>query len=411
MSSLEGSVLDGKWRVGHLLGVGACAQVYAASACDDEKSNDVFVIKASKLSRNKEQKRLADTLFQEHLVYDQICNRYSRYFAHKYKYGEEKGWRYLVMERLGHQISECEKYSVAQICSIGYDMVCALEILHSNGYVYADMKPENIMIGGINASSLYEARLIDFGLATRFRAAMTGLQREGSAFHVGTARFRGVESHANRLQPSRQNDCEALGHVLLSLANNGVLPWDRVETDEIKLIAKKQQLLQPQNTVAACSAIPDALHEPLTHFLTICRNTSHQETPDYTALKQCFDLRHTLHLPTDKKKRKRRLVDQPSFHYPKAQPDTLPKTSRYIKEQDSYETKAMSNVRTRSKNSQIESTRANEQTSRRASSRTTTTTTKPLPASVGVLKPTSRENLLALARAPNQGVKRSRTRR
>ena len=50
---------------------------------------------------------------------------------------------------------------------IGLEMIDRIKVIHSQNYIYRDIKPENIMIGDINNySTLY---LIDFGLAKLYR--------------------------------------------------------------------------------------------------------------------------------------------------------------------------------------------------------------------------------------------------
>lgn len=50
---------------------------------------------------------------------------------------------------------------------IGYEITEKLEYLHKIGYIYRDIKPENIVIG--NFSEYSNLFLIDFGLAKRYK--------------------------------------------------------------------------------------------------------------------------------------------------------------------------------------------------------------------------------------------------
>lgn len=54
---------------------------------------------------------------------------------------------------------------------IGLDLVDTLRDVHAAGYVYNDLKPDNILIGDASgtSSSQHKLRLIDFGFAARFR--------------------------------------------------------------------------------------------------------------------------------------------------------------------------------------------------------------------------------------------------
>lgn len=70
------SIIQNRWKLGKLLGEGACAKVYAAS-CVDQKQKAVdyeVVIKVIPLGTGKskaakEQERIANTLNYEYMLY------------------------------------------------------------------------------------------------------------------------------------------------------------------------------------------------------------------------------------------------------------------------------------------------------------------------------------------------------
>lgn len=296
-ASFEGSVLDSKWIIGRVLGSGACSQVYEAKRIS---GNDLsFVVKLNQLpassSKRKKNKhdtamaRFADLLYFEHVIYSTILNQHPRYFAKSEGYGESDGVRYLVLQRLGVPLS----YGLCpqRLANVGRDVLGALRLVHSAGYVYGDIKPENIMLGVWEDGELRrvesEARLVDFGVATRYRSALTGSHRVGrnGTQAAGTARFASIAAIRDESPPSRRDDCEALGHVLLWCACDGVLPWDSVKSDA-ELEAAKLDVIDPDATVGACKL---AFSEPYRTFLQICRDTPFADQPDYAALFACLD--------------------------------------------------------------------------------------------------------------------------
>ena len=62
-----------------------------------------------------------------------------------------------------------DKFSFTTVNLIGIQLINLLEQFHSTGYVYNDLKPDNICIGDYKSiNTLHKLRLIDFGLATPY---------------------------------------------------------------------------------------------------------------------------------------------------------------------------------------------------------------------------------------------------
>ena len=79
------------------------------------------------------------------------------------------------MEPLGqtleHYLNKRRKaFTFKTVCQIGINMVHLFEHLHNIGYIYNDLKLENILVGDKDSSpeSLAKITLIDFGLCSRF---------------------------------------------------------------------------------------------------------------------------------------------------------------------------------------------------------------------------------------------------
>lgn len=43
------------------------------------------------------------------------------------------------------------KFSMQSVCHLGIELVNALEEIHSAGYVYNDLKPDNIVLGSVES--------------------------------------------------------------------------------------------------------------------------------------------------------------------------------------------------------------------------------------------------------------------
>ncbi|KAJ8602562.1 hypothetical protein CTAYLR_008753 [Chrysophaeum taylorii] len=276
------------------VGSGACAEVFVATRVGGKRRRDEdewsYVVKVSPLPtatgrKGQEQQRVADLLYFEHVVYHTVQN--PRYFATEVGYGEDQGYRFLALRRLGQSLSARSD----RVGSVARDVLEALQALHGTGYVYGDMKPDNILLGvweGDGPERLDEARLVDFGVASKFRSALTGGHKTAGC-QAGTQRFASATSLRDGNPPSRRDDVEALGHVLLWRACGGWLPWDDARSaarlDEIKL-----RLVDVDATLDACAdRLPPPLRSPLGDFLKTCRSMAFTDVPDYDALRACVD--------------------------------------------------------------------------------------------------------------------------
>jgi hypothetical protein len=99
-----GTKLNGKWTVGRHLGSGACAEVYCIEERDPE-TNSTLVAKCiplpnpkAKKTVQKDQQRIADTLYYEYTLYTNGL-LYGFGYAPKIPrgaYGQDAGHRYMV---------------------------------------------------------------------------------------------------------------------------------------------------------------------------------------------------------------------------------------------------------------------------------------------------------------------------
>ena len=115
-----------------------------------------------------------------------------------------------------------------------------LELIHQSGFVYNDLKPDNILIGygekildQIEGSSpsqnIFEdctINLIDFGLASKWRDSSTGAHRkqtQQNTFH-GNLYFSSLDQLRSKTT-SRRDDLIGLFNLLHYLLSNGNFDW------------------------------------------------------------------------------------------------------------------------------------------------------------------------------------------
>jgi len=144
-----------------------------------------------------------------------------------YFYGEEGGFRVLVMDLLGPSLSELlsyqfERFTLKTTMMLAIKMITSVELLHAKGLLHRDIKPGNFVLGrGIHGNDVY---LIDYGLASPY------IDSKGDHIPYSTnARFHGTDKYASinnhhKIEPGRRDDLESLGYLLIYFLT-GNLPW------------------------------------------------------------------------------------------------------------------------------------------------------------------------------------------
>lgn len=159
------------------------------------------------------------------------------------------------------------------VTAIGQSLIEILFYIHHAGFIYRDVKPENIMFGFDN-----QIYLIDFGMCKKYILNDLHIEEEESRVFVGTARYASVWTHRGITQ-SRRDDMESLGYVLLYLMN-GSLPWTNGVRRTEREIGVMKQSIELDELVSQC--------ETKSHWIAYfnhVRNLEFKERPNYKLLK------------------------------------------------------------------------------------------------------------------------------
>ena len=132
------------------------------------------------------------------------------------EYGECDTCRFLVLELLWKNLDDLhymcrDHFSLKTVLMIIDQTLAAMEILHSHGFIYRDVKPSNFMIGcGTQATTIYMA---DYGLAKPFRdSSGNHIPLGEDAGGVGMSRYCSARAMLGH-ELSRRDDMEALGYM------------------------------------------------------------------------------------------------------------------------------------------------------------------------------------------------------
>ena len=197
--SNTGELLDGRYRLGTLLGRGGMSDVFRA--VDEVNSTDVAI----KIVRSPD-REYAQRLAQE----AQALRRFSHPgLVQLFETGVNGDMAYLVMEFVDgpslDQVLRQGPLTTAETASVGSSLADALAYAHAQGVVHRDVKPANILIGPDGL-----ARLTDFGIARLVDTSTLTL----TGTMLGTATYMAPEQLENHaVGPSA--DVWSLGIVLL----------------------------------------------------------------------------------------------------------------------------------------------------------------------------------------------------
>lgn len=247
------------------------------------KLTELPQIPPQKLKNKKRKKtpaeRNADTLYAEHLLYTKLGDLPGIPFVPMGGYGEDQGYRFLVIERLGRTLEtvlqEQGPVPSATAARLGQEILETLQGMHVKNVLYVDVKPENFMLNMGKENQVY---CVDFGISDRYVTPM-GNHKEykESAVLVGTPAYLSVSCH-NGGASSRRDDIESLLNVLIYLMR-GDLPWQYTSSD-----AEGAKIKKSTSVKELCASLPSEWGK----MLESIRACGFEDKPDYEFYAQQF---------------------------------------------------------------------------------------------------------------------------
>ena len=225
-SSIEGTVIAGKYQLVRLLGQGGMGAVYEGRNNATFKRCAVKLLLSPELGGNTElikrffrEARASSVVESDHIVtvYDS-------------GYDTELGWPYMVMEMLQGEDLEglLKRVGVLQpiaAAKLVLQAAMGLAKAHEAGIVHRDIKPANLFLTGRETGELI-VKLLDFGIAKvkmeNLQETSNGLTRTGSM--LGTPLYMSPEQVKGASGIDAGSDVWSLGIVLFELLS-GQLPW------------------------------------------------------------------------------------------------------------------------------------------------------------------------------------------
>jgi eukaryotic-like serine/threonine-protein kinase len=244
MMDLEGRILDGRYQLGSLLGVGGMAKVYLASDRVLERQVAVKVLSPPYaqdpmfVERFRREARSAASLSHPNIVA-------------VFDSGSDAGEHYLVMEYVAGQslaelLTDQGRLAPRRAAELGVEVCAALAAAHAQGLVHRDVKPANVLVGAEG-----RVKVTDFGIV---KAAATATLT-GTGTVLGTAAYLSPEQAQGGPVDAR-SDLYSLGCVLYELVT-GAPPFGSGADSSLVAVATRH-LHQPPEPPSAHNPQVDA---------------------------------------------------------------------------------------------------------------------------------------------------------
>ena len=207
-------------------------------------------------------------------------------------FGKTGFFNCLIEELLGITIEDLweskkmiKNYKLKYVCMLALQVIDRLEYIHSRSIIHRDMKANNLVIGRKDPETIY---LIDFGFARKYRSSRTGKHIKFKNLKKAIGNLRYISINGNRgYEQSRRDDLEALGYMLIYLANNS-LPWVNPEIskmdNKVQKFAVTLRLKQSTKPEQLCTGLPIEFLK----YINYCRNLEFEQDPNYDYIRDLF---------------------------------------------------------------------------------------------------------------------------
>ncbi|XP_052766357.1 serine/threonine-protein kinase VRK1-like [Mya arenaria] len=293
-----------EWRLGDVIGQGGFGLIYMAAEKESGKvgQDAGYVVKIEPMGNGP---LFCELHFYQRVAKPDLIESWVK--SHKVKYlgipkfiasGQHvyKGtnYRFMVMQRFSTDLqmifeASGKHFSRQTVCALALRLIDAMQFLHENNYVHADMKAANCLLGykagKVEADVVY---LVDYGLAYKYapEGNHKAYKEDPKKAHDGTIEFTSRDAHKG-VDPSRRADMEILGYCLLQWLC-GRLPWeDKLSDCNYVSDSKHKYMNDIPGLMKKCfpqGSIPDEIKT----YFNMVKNLSYDEQPNYTKMREVF---------------------------------------------------------------------------------------------------------------------------
>lgn len=234
VEDLSGQILDGRYRLGRLIGVGGMGRVYRATVLPRGVQVAIKVLHPELSTKPDSRRRFAREALAVSRLEHPHCVRVLG------AGDSPEGMAYLVMELLdgtvlADHVGPGRRWEPGPVCELLSQLLAGLAHAHARGIIHRDIKPENI-IASFGPGGALIAKLVDFGIAKLLDA--DALTLTGTV--LGTPSYMSPEQAAGG-QADERSDLYAIGVLAYELLT-GVAPF---EAEDPATIMRMQIIAPP----------------------------------------------------------------------------------------------------------------------------------------------------------------------
>ncbi|HEY3359709.1 MAG TPA: serine/threonine-protein kinase, partial [Polyangia bacterium] len=253
--SRVGDVVEGRYRLDAVLGVGAMGTVYEAEHVEIGRGvalkilHPIYSRNAELVQRFRREARAASTIGHPNIV--DVTDFGST----------ADGCAYFVMERLRGQdlkaaLAQERQMRPPRAVEIMVQVCQALQAAHEHGVIHRDLKPENIFLVPRDGSPDF-VKILDFGIAKSLGFGQgDGRSLTMPGIAMGTPAYMAPEQAAGQKVDGR-TDIYAVGAILYELLA-GVAPF---EGDDILDVLTRKAREDPPSLAGRVADVPPALEQ------------------------------------------------------------------------------------------------------------------------------------------------------